>query len=94
MRPCGGQKPLHHPFLLLLFPSTPDESWQCLHGFRFTIALIILEYPKILISIIDGQVRAIGPGDRMDKSDAVNVGFLAAVIIILVAAFIYVNVAG
>lgn len=30
----------------------------------------------------------------MDKSDAVNVGFLAAVIIILVAAFIYVNVAG
>ncbi len=30
----------------------------------------------------------------MDKTDAVNVGFLAAVIIILVAAFVYVNIAG
>lgn len=29
---------------------------------------------------------------RMDKTDAINVTFLAAVIIVLVAAFVYVNV--
>ncbi len=31
-------------------------------------------------------------GDKMDRTDAINVAFLGAVVIILVASFIYVNV--
>ena len=31
-------------------------------------------------------------GDKMDRTDAINIAFLGAVVVILVASFIYVNV--